>query len=71
MLHGIEGYGARKQIHTARILDLSGDLPIVVTAVDLPEKIEAVLPKLDALIEQGLVTTEEVRIVIARPPPQP
>lgn len=70
VVHGIEGYGARKQIHTARILDLSGDLPMVITAVDLPEKIEAVLPKLDALIGQGLVTTEEVRIVIARPPPQ-
>lgn len=70
VVHGIEGYGGHKQIHTARILDLSGDLPVVITAVDLPEKIEAVLPKLDELIQQGLVTTEEVRIVIARPPPQ-
>jgi PII-like signaling protein len=71
VIHGIEGYGARKQIHTARILDLSGDLPVVVTAVDLTEKIEAVLPKLDEIIEQGLVTTEEVQIVISRPSPQP
>ncbi len=71
VVHGIEGYGAHKQIHTARILDLSGDLPVIITAVDLPEKIEAVLPKLDGLIEQGLVTTEAVRIVIARPPPHP
>jgi PII-like signaling protein len=70
VLHGIEGYGARKQIHTARILDLSADLPVVVTAVDLPEKIEAVLPKLEPMIEQGLVTTEEVQIVISRPPLQ-
>jgi PII-like signaling protein len=38
--------------------------------VDLPEKIEAVLPKLDEMIGGGLVTTEDVRIVIARPPPQ-
>ena len=71
VLHGIEGYGAHKQIHTARILDLSGDLPIVVTAVDFTDKIEAVLPKLDGMIEQGLVTTEEVRIVLSRPPLQP
>jgi PII-like signaling protein len=71
VVHGIEGYGARKQIHTARILDLSADLPVVVTAVDLPEKIEAVLPKIDEMIEQGLMTTEEVQIVIARPSPQP
>jgi PII-like signaling protein len=71
VLHGIEGYGAHKQIHTARILDLSGDLPVVVVAVDRPEKIEAVLPKLDEIIGEGLVTTEDVLIVISRPPPQP
>ncbi len=68
VLHGIEGYGAHKRIHTARILDLSGDLPVIVVAVDLPDKIEAVLPKLDPMIEQGLVTTEEARIVLHRSP---
>ncbi len=71
VLHGIEGYGSHKQIHTARILDLSSDLPVVIVAVDLPEKIEAVLPKLDEMIGGGLVTTEDVRIVTSRPPPQP
>ncbi len=71
VLHGIEGYGSHKQIHTARILDLSGDLPLVIVAVDRPEKIEAVLPKLDEIIGEGLVTTEEAWIVISRPPPQP
>ena len=71
VLHGIEGFGSHKQIHTARILDLRGDLPEVIIAVDLPEKIEVVLPKLDEMIGEGLVTTEEVRIVISRPPPQP
>jgi uncharacterized protein len=71
VLHGIEGYGSHKRIHTARILDLSGDLPLVIVAVDRPEKIEAVLPKLDEIIGEGLVTTEDVRIVVSRPPPQP
>jgi PII-like signaling protein len=71
VLHGIEGYGSHKQIHTARILDLSGDLPEVIVAVDRPEKIEAVLPKLDEMIGEGLVTTEEVRVVIFRPPLRP
>jgi PII-like signaling protein len=71
VLHGIEGYGAHKQIHTMRILDLSGDLPVVIVAVDLPEKIEAVLPKLDEMIGGGLVTTEDVRIIISRPSSQP
>ena len=67
VLHGIEGYGADKQIHTARILDLSADLPVVVVAIDRSEKIEAVLPKLDAMIEKGLVTTERVWVVLSRP----
>ena len=71
MLHGIEGYGSHKRIHTARILDLSGDLPLVIVVVDRPEKIEAVLPKLDEIIGEGLVTTEEARVVISRPPLQP
>lgn len=69
VLHGIEGYGADKQIHTARILDLSADLPAIVIAIDRSEKIEAVLPRLDEMIEKGLVTTEEVRVVFSRPRP--
>ena len=71
VLHGIEGYGSHKRIHTARLLDLSGDLPLVIVVVDRPEKIEAVLPKLDEIIGEGLVTTEEARVVISRPPLQP
>jgi len=71
VLHGIEGYGSHKRIHTARILDLSGDLPLVIVVVDRPGKIEAVLPKLDGIIGEGLVTIEDVRIVISRPPPEP
>ena len=71
VVHSIEGYGTHKRIRTARILDLSGDLPVVISAVDLPEKIEAVILKLDEMIGEGLVTTEEVRIVISRPSSRP
>lgn len=67
VLHGIEGYGVDKQIHTARILDLSNDLPVIITAIDSTEKIEAVIPKLDMMIDKGLVTTEEVRVIFSRP----
>lgn len=67
VLHGIEGYGVDKQIHTARILDLSNDLPVIVIAIDRTEKIEAVFPKLDAMIYKGLVTTEKVRVAFSRP----
>jgi uncharacterized protein len=62
VLRGLEGYGARSRIHTARILDLSTDLPIVVEIVDTLEKIEAFLPIIDGAITDGLATVERVQI---------
>lgn len=67
VLRGIEGYGARSRIHTAKILRLSEDLPVVVEIVDSEAKIRAALPELDALIEAagngGLVTLEEAEVI--------
>jgi PII-like signaling protein len=64
---GIEGFGARSRIHTAKILRLSEDLPIIVEIVDSEEKIRALLPELDALMEAagggGLVTLEKAEII--------
>jgi hypothetical protein len=64
---GIEGYGARSRIHTAKILRLSEDLPIIVEIVDSEDKIRAALPDLDAMIEAsgsgGLVTLEKAEII--------
>lgn len=64
---GIEGYGARSRIHTAKILRLSEDLPVIVEIVDEAEKIRAAMPELDAMIEAagsgGLVTLEKVEII--------
>lgn len=65
--HGTAGYGADKQLHTIKILRLSNDLPVIVTAIDTREKIAAVIPKLDAMIGKGLVTTEDVQVVFHRP----
>ena len=67
VMHGMEGYGGDKQIHTSKILDLSRDLPVIVVAVDRAEKIEAVLPRLDEMVDRGLVTTQPVRVVLSRP----
>ena len=67
VIHGMEGYGADKRIHTARILDLSSDLPVMIVAIDRPEKIEAVLPQLSAMVDKGLVTTETVEVIFSRP----
>jgi len=66
VLRGFLGFGAASRIHTAKILRLSEDLPIVIEIVDAPEKIEAFLPDLDRLIGEGLVTLEKVRIISYR-----
>jgi PII-like signaling protein len=62
VLRGIEGFGAHSRLHTAKILRLSEDLPIVVEIVDGREKIEAFLPVVDGAIEEGLVTLEPVQV---------
>jgi len=55
-------FGARSRLHTAKILRLSSDLPLVVEIVDTREKIEAFLPIIDGAIEEGLATLEKVEI---------
>ncbi len=66
VLRGLEGFGARSRIHTARILRLSEDLPIVVEIVDSEARIAAFLPRLDAMVSEGLVTLERVQVLIYR-----
>ncbi len=62
VLRGIEGFGAHSRLHTAKILRLSADLPIVVEIVDTREKIEAFLPVIDGAISEGLATIEKVQV---------
>lgn len=62
VLKGIAGFGAHSRVHTARILRLSEDLPIVVEIVDTLEKIEGFLPTIDTAIPEGLATIEPVQI---------
>jgi len=66
VLRGIEGFGAHSRIHTARILQLSADLPIIVEVVDRPERIERALPIIDEMVREGLVTLEDVDVVSYR-----
>ncbi|ARA91869.1 MAG: DUF190 domain-containing protein [Bacteroidetes bacterium] len=63
VLRGIAGFGASSRLHTAKLLRLSEDLPIVVEIVDTAEQIEKLLPYLDAHVREGLVTMEPVRIL--------
>jgi len=62
VIRGLEGYGARSRLHTAKILRLSSDLPIVIEIIDAEEKIEAFLPMIDNAIKEGLATIEKVEV---------
>jgi PII-like signaling protein len=57
------GFGATSRIHTAKILNLSTDLPIVVEIVDSKPKVEAFLSKLQEIMQGGMLTVEPVRVV--------
>ncbi|HAS27966.1 MAG TPA: hypothetical protein DCR59_02060 [Dehalococcoidia bacterium] len=63
VLRGILGYGARSIIHTANILQLSHDLPVIVEVVDTQENIERALPHIESIIGDGLITMEKVRVL--------
>ncbi|MAG92871.1 MAG: hypothetical protein CMJ48_03885 [Planctomycetaceae bacterium] len=62
VLRGLEGFGAHSRLHTAKIVRLSSDLPIVVEIVDTEEKIESFLPLIDDAVGEGLATVERVEI---------
>ncbi len=64
VLRGVSGFGAHRVYHTHKLLDLSSDLPMVIEVVDSREKIDAVMPKVDEMIDSGLVTLEKVNVII-------
>ncbi len=66
VLRGIEGFGASSRLHTARILRLSEDLPVVIEIVDSVEKINTFLDDIDEMITEGLVTSERVDVRMYR-----
>jgi len=61
-LRGIMGFGAASRIHTSKILRLSEDLPVVVEIVDSAQKIAQLLPEIESMVQEGLVTLESVRM---------
>jgi PII-like signaling protein len=63
VLRGPMGFGANSRLHTAKILRLSMDLPIVIEIIDTEEKINLLLPHLDEMVLEGLVTLEDVQIL--------
>ncbi|MBI2824010.1 MAG: DUF190 domain-containing protein [Planctomycetia bacterium] len=63
VLRGPMGFGAHSRLHTAKILRLSEDLPMVIEIVDAKEKIDELLPHIDEMVTEGLVTLERVQVV--------
>lgn len=60
---GIMGFGAHSRIHTAKVLRLSEDLPVIIEIVDTEEKLKLLWPFLDEAVEEGLITVEQVRVI--------
>lgn len=65
-IKGFLGFGRNSRIHTAKILRLSEDLPIIIEIVDSEEKINSFLPRLDEMVREGLVTLEKVNVIMYR-----
>ncbi len=63
VLRGLLGYGASSVLHTAKLVEISDDLPMIVEIVDSEENIEKFLPVLDGMLSSGLVTLEKVRVL--------
>src|SRR5687767_2080611 len=63
VMRGVMGFGKHSVLHTAKILRLSEDLPMVIEIVDSREKVEGFLPQLDGMITDGLVTLEPIRVL--------
>lgn len=63
VIRGIAGFGAKSHLHSAHLLALSQDLPMVIECVDTQENIDRILPKLDEMLDDGLVTLEKVNVI--------
>jgi hypothetical protein len=66
VLKGFIGFGCKSRMHTAKILRLSEDLPIIIEMVDSEEKINTFLPHLDEMVKEGLVTLEKANVIMYR-----
>jgi uncharacterized protein len=71
VFQGIAGFGARSVLHTAHLLRLSEDLPVVIEVVDTAEHVERLIPILDEMVTEGLVTLEKARVLKYAPGQRP
>jgi hypothetical protein len=71
VFHGIAGFGARSVLHTTHLLRLSEDLPVVVEVVDSEAQVDRLIPILEEMVSEGLVTLEKVRVLKYAPGDRP
>jgi uncharacterized protein len=64
VLRGVGGYGGSSVYHTDKLLRLSEDLPIIVEIIETQERIDQILPRMDEMVEGGLITLEKVRVIL-------
>lgn len=67
VLRGVAGFGSSSVYHTDKLLRLSQDLPLVLEVIESQEKIDAMLPHLDKMVDGGLITLEKVKVILYRP----
>ncbi|CAM3245871.1 DUF190 domain-containing protein [Rhodothermus bifroesti] len=63
VLRGLMGFGASSRVHTAKLLRLSEDLPVVIEIVDTEENIQKILPFLEEVVQEGLITLEKAHVI--------
>ncbi|MDQ7774109.1 MAG: DUF190 domain-containing protein [Elusimicrobiales bacterium] len=63
VLRGIMGFGADSRMHTAKLLELSEDLPVIIEIVDVKENLDKLMPFLDEHVKEGLITLEDVKVI--------
>ena len=66
VLRGVGGYGSSSRYHTDKILRLSQDLPIIIEVVEYSERIEKLLPRLDEMVDGGMITLEKAHVILYR-----
>jgi uncharacterized protein len=66
VLRGVGGYGSSSVYHTDKLLRLSQDLPVILEVIESQERIEQILPRLDEMVDGGLITLEKVRVILYR-----
>ncbi len=63
VLRGICGFGANRIYHTQKLLDLSADMPVIIEVIDSKDKINGIMPQIDAMMEGGMITLEKATVI--------